>query len=1282
MRPDPSGSSPPLLRRALLLVAVAAAAMALSSLGPALAPAVPVPVAVGMPHGASAPAVPSSAPASVISAPYRTAASTSPTLTTAITNAPRTIYQYKNQQEQDPQDSQVNLYVNATGNAVASYANVQVAFVVETTLYDGVYDPTVDDYGVNNPCTGPCEESDAVPFFVANAGAIAQDIANNNPYSTVTYSMVDYFATLTDHDDGDGAEYHVDVGNFVPASQFGGDVVTSFQDPVLGGNWYYSDSDFSDSFLGSSEITALYGALKGSGLAWNPSDHHVIVLIGSTAPRSPGYQVNYAGTHSDWNSGLTTTCEPSYPYGGGITSPNCEEWVGTGTNNISALANSENVNIDYIDVYNGITDTASQDYTSTSYATSTVSTILSAGCNLAKATGGSWNGPPGYSCSASETGTGAGNLTCTMGSSCFQGQSGNYNNPPRTWSDNPALGWAITHISFGPASTSNISATSNGAPMFQFTPATNITIDPSNPAWTVTCLRNGVPLSGCQQTPTVTSSGNANVYGWNWPTGTMFLKDTWEATFNVVAVGAPYNVSRAVDACTAAGCSGPVGPAPGVYSEVDYKNFQSVPTVSSFPASDIYVVYPGMNVAVTPAYSRGSVGLNQLFTVSVSGGLPPYSYQWYTSLNGGAQSPGGTASSFSYTFTTPGTWLVRCLVHDSQSPTGVSGNAQVIIVPSAGSYFQLEGNITDAGTSNPIGGANVALNGTTGSTYSATNGSYAIGPILNGTYTLYVNASGYRPYSATVLVSGNTWVNVALKAQSATTYSVRGFLSNFATGSAISGAAVSISFSGVGYGSTTTNAAGYYILNGLPNATYTVSGSASGYAPASVSVTVSGVTVWQNFSLTALPPQTYYLTGTVESNTFAPISGATVILDFNTTTTGSTGIFLYTGLSNGTYYLNVTASGYYPFTHAYTIYGAGISTNPILTPLPPPPPVSYSVGGTILNINTLSPIGSATVLLESTTGGVLQSVAGGDSGDYTISGLANGSYNIVAEASGYVNASGHFTIAGVSAELNLYLAPVGVGQLTYYTAQGVVLDSVTDLPVANAEVNVTPNVGTPQQTGPDGTFSFRLLPDTYDLVVSKAGYHAYTSTVTVVDQDVDVSVLLVPSSVVLYPISGLVYDQKTDSAIPGATVWVVNSTNPPVIPTNTSSTGGFVLSATNGNYEIEARAAGFLPSFTNVSVRNNAVSGVVLYLYAISTTTSGGSPPSLLKELGSPGYAGAYLQLWVPALVAGLLFVFALHRLRAKHAKLPPPSPPEGTALTGEPFAAMPPSPPPMPPPA
>lgn len=479
--------------------------------------------------------------------------------------------------------ARVTLSATAAPGASDSYPSVQVVFVLETTPYDGVYDPTAPggESGYD-PCASPafsgrtlCEESDGVPVFVANAGTIAGRIQSANPNSQVSFGLIDFASDGSGPwDDGDGSAYHVDVGGFVPASQFGAVVSSTFQATQLGGGWTYPDSDLRDNFLDSPVITALYGALEGAGLGWSSSAHHVIVWVGSTAPRDPNFSENYCvsphvlSTVENGTSCLSSPCEPSYDFGG-MRSPVCLGWTsGTDGNtsaSIAALARGapscagslgSECTIDVVDLPTTSTDPSSPGWpnrTSTvpddrSIIRTDVAHVIAAGCAIAAATGGSWAGPLGSSCSNGQTG---GLPFPTSGSSTDPNQR------------DPALVSAMAGISFGPfrPSPSDLGA---DLPMFAFVPASGIALAPSLQA-TAACLHNGTPVVGCVTAPTRIEVGGTTGLAWNWSTdpsqNALAAGDTWTASFDVVATGPPSS-AQPVDACATAACltsdSGPV----------------------------------------------------------------------------------------------------------------------------------------------------------------------------------------------------------------------------------------------------------------------------------------------------------------------------------------------------------------------------------------------------------------------------------------------------------------------------------------------------------------------------------------------------------------------------------------------------------------------------------------------------------------------------------------------------------------------------------------------------
>ncbi|HZY71243.1 MAG TPA: hypothetical protein VFF67_09750 [Thermoplasmata archaeon] len=523
--------------------------------------------------------------------------------------------------------ARVTLTATATTQSIVTWPDVQVVFVIEYTGLDGVYNPYDDKGDMNYQCPGdtsntgmPCEESNGVPFFIVNAGAVANSIQAVNPHSHVTFGMVDYYATNDEWDLDGGSAYHVDVGSFLPATDFGQAVRSTFQAEVLSGGWTYGYYGFGDNFLHSSSITSLFGALSGEGLGWQNNTHHVIIWMGSTAPRDPNYSENYCvspalAVHWGTNAGCySQTCEPSYTFTS-VTSPSCEGWTrsqdGTPGDNIAALAHSsvacrESIGgscpIDTIDLLDTATDPLSKDWAVSSTVSGggvdgsqvqlDVAHVLAAGCDMAAATGGSWNGPSWYTCPDG-----------TQGSLQYVAH-GPYNKPN---TNNPTLLAAFRSASFGPFYQTEV-AHGAGRPMFTFVPFGNIVVAPANELQaTAACTRSLLIFPTCQGAPTLSTWAGRTVLGWNFSTDStlnaMYVGDEWMASFNVVATGPPF-ATVPVDACTLATCfSSGSGPLDGQY----YTQAYYIPSTNgsaiapSFPVTTVTVqAMPSAIVAPSP----------------------------------------------------------------------------------------------------------------------------------------------------------------------------------------------------------------------------------------------------------------------------------------------------------------------------------------------------------------------------------------------------------------------------------------------------------------------------------------------------------------------------------------------------------------------------------------------------------------------------------------------------------------------------------------------------------
>src|SRR5271166_642383 len=315
----------------------------------------------------------------------------------------------------------------------------------------------------------------------------------------------------------------------------------------------------------------------------------------------------------------------------------------------------------------------------------------------------------------------------------------------------------------------------------------------------------------------------------------------------------------------------------------------------------------------------------------------------------------------------------------SQSVT--VNNAHVLNVNFT-SGFAITGTISGPGGA----GATVNLTGAASATTTANaSGNYSFPGLPNGIYTVTPSNAGsmFTPTSQTIAVNGASVaaVNFTSVVQ---TYSVSGTISG------PGGAGATVNLTGASTATTTADGSGNYSFSGLLNGSYTVTPNKTGYVftPASQAVTINGGNVATNFT-SAL--QTYSITGTISG---AGGTGATVSLtgaSTATTTADGSGNFSFTGLVNGSYTVTPTNAGYVfaPASQAVTIGGANA-------------PVSFSSTLQTFSISGTISGGGGAGATVSLTGAFTAVTTADGSGNYTFSGLLNGSYAVTPTNTGYV----------------------------------------------------------------------------------------------------------------------------------------------------------------------------------------------------------------------------------------------------------------------------------------
>gem|GEM_PF-539920 len=221
-------------------------------------------------------------------------------------------------------------------------------------------------------------------------------------------------------------------------------------------------------------------------------------------------------------------------------------------------------------------------------------------------------------------------------------------------------------------------------------------------------------------------------------------------------------------------------------------------------------------------------------------------------------------------------------------------------------------------------------------------------------------------------------------------------------------AGVTVSLQGTSF-TTVTGSDGTYSLPGVPNALYTVVPSLAGYtfAPANRSIPDSnGNVIGQDFTATAIPPQTFTVSGTVTLNG-SGLAGVTVSLQGTslTTATGSDGSYSLTGVLNGSYTAVPSMAGFTftPANRLVTVSNADVTGQDFAATVQ-----TFTISGNVaLNGTGLA---NVTVLLQGTSS---NSTTTDSDGNYTFTGVQNGLYTVTPFLTGYT-----FTPPNLSVSVN------------------------------------------------------------------------------------------------------------------------------------------------------------------------------------------------------------------------------------------------------------------------
>jgi subtilisin family serine protease len=671
------------------------------------------------------------------------------------------------------------------------------------------------------------------------------------------------------------------------------------------------------------------------------------------------------------------------------------------------------------------------------------------------------------------------------------------------------------------------------------------TVTPSKAGWRYTPASiTGLTLSGANIT------GQNFIGAPNLISGTITLSGSG---FNAVTV--TLRQGAAVIATTTTNSS-------GNYSFIALANatYTVTPTKSGYHftnASESVVVNSDDHTSVNFTAAANTLSGH----IQNSGGTPLVGIS--VSLSGSGSGSTTTNASGDYTFSAvPNGSCTITPTNGTYAFTPVNRTATVADNTTSGLDFTGTASFTISGTiANSGAGVSVAIGAYTTVTTNA-SGAYTATVPDGASYNVVPTKSGWRftPANQNVSVSGANQPNINFTG-AANTISGTVTLS----GSGLGSVTLTLKVGAVTYATATSAANGTYTFTAVPNNSYTLTASRTGYrfAPVSRAITVNSDDYsGQDFTATA-----NVITGHIQTGGGTPIAGVTVGLTGSgtgTTTTNASGDYTFTAVANGNYTITPT-SGTYAFTpvNRSATISDGDSTSNNFTGT-----ASYVISGTISG----SGAGVSVAIGGYTT------VTTNSSGFYTATVPDGASYNVVPTKTGwrFTPANQNVTVSGAN-QLNINFTGAA------NTISGNAKD---DLGANLAGVIITlSGVGT-TSTNASGNYSFTGVPNAvYTIAASKAGYSFSTLNVTVSNDDHPNQNFTGDANVV----SGNIQISGGGGPLTNVVVTLAG-----VDSDTTDASGDFsIRGVPNGTYSLSPHLGNwtFNPVFYSVTINNNDAAG-------------------------------------------------------------------------------------------
>lgn len=439
------------------------------------------------------------------------------------------------------------------------------------------------------------------------------------------------------------------------------------------------------------------------------------------------------------------------------------------------------------------------------------------------------------------------------------------------------------------------------------------------------------------------------------------------------------------------------------------------------------------------------------------------------------------------------------------------------------------------------------------------------------------------------------------------TFTVSGTVTEQGTGNPLSGVTVTATPGGQ---TATTDQTGAYSLT-LPGGTYSLGATLQNYADATASVTLDAdKTV--DIVMTPLPGVS--VSGSVSRPDGTPIAAANVVLDDGTnqttTQTAGDGTFSFSAVLPGQYTVRASKTGFRGASKSISVGSSndvtGISL--VLAIIP----VGYDVSGKVLDATTTSPIPGATLRIDS----IGAQVTTASDGTFVIHLVPDGTYNLVAGATGYASQGLQLVVKGKAVSgLVISLAKKSEA----LTLRGTVRIKNLSLPVVGAVVTLksSGSLDLTATTTQVGTYLIAGIPaGSYDLSVSADGYNTITKPGYTLDKDTTLDFDLDRAAGRGFNLGGTVQLSDKDQGSWGGSKVVV-----------TGPASGTILTAGDGSYQAKdlepgiykviASHDGYVSAQVSVTLTSDVSQGFILNPKKKSTSGTGCGCSAAGGSLGS-----------------------------------------------------------------